>query len=72
MLHKLHPARTARGHQRQILSAAEPGEQLGTFLHYGQIRPEVSIEHFIEPQSAQRAYHLASGARADRHAEFFS
>ena len=47
----------------------EPREQLGAFLHDGEVGGEVGVEHGVEAQAAQGGDHLAGDQRAGRVAE---
>ena len=47
-------------------------EQLGRFLHDGQIRAEIGVKHLVKAQTAQSLRHLAGNAGADGQTEFLA
>ena len=72
MLAVLDPARRAAGNHGQHASVVEAVDELGAFLHDGQIRTEIGIKYLGKSQTAQGGRHLARDAGAHGQAEFFT
>ena len=77
-LHKAHPARAAaRKHGPAAavalaLGGAQALEQLGALLHDGEVGREISIEHVLKANAAQRAGQALNGCLLARNAEFLA
>ena len=72
VLQILDPSRRAGGEHRQHAAVLDAAQQLGRFLHDGQIRAEIGVKHLVKAQTAQRLRHLAGDAGADGQAEFLA
>ena len=69
VLTELDPTGRARGDHRQSAAVLDSLNELGAFLHDGQVSAEVGIEYLIEAQHMQSGSHLAGDVGADRHTE---
>ena len=69
---ELDPAGAAGGDHRQHAAVLQASQQLGAFLHDGQVSAPVNVEHLGEAEPAQGGSQLAGNGCSDRHAEFFA
>ena len=78
MFEEFHPSRTARGEQRQrnILVATQifgqAVDELGAFLHDGQVGGPIGIKHIVETEGLEGGGQLARSNCAGFHAELFT
>lgn len=71
-LRKMHPSGTAAGklRKRPVL-LRYPANQLAGFLHNGEIRSEIGIQHIVGTKRPQQGHHFPFYKGSGFHSEFF-
>ena len=72
-LRKMHPSGTAAGKlgKRSVL-LRYPANQLAGFLHNGEVRSKVGIQHIVHTEGPKQCHHFPFHERTGFHSEFFA
>ena len=72
LLHPVGPRGAAAGEERERAALGEALDELGALLHDRDVGGEVSVEHLVEAETAERGIDLAGSERAGLHAKGFA